>query len=159
MLNAYFERLVPLMERAGGEVHQIVGDELMVVFGKAGRTPDHARRAARAALLLQRAAAAGRAATTRIGRASASGSTAARFSPASLGGASGHRKHGIVGDVVNVAARLQAEAPVGGVLIGEETFRQLGVRRSRRGASRRRREGQGAAGPGIRAPRLRRSEA
>ena len=34
MLNAYFGRIVPLMERAGGEVHQIVGDELMVVFGK-----------------------------------------------------------------------------------------------------------------------------
>jgi adenylate cyclase len=28
ILNAYFERIVPLMERAGGEVHQIVGDEL-----------------------------------------------------------------------------------------------------------------------------------
>ncbi|MBA3433343.1 MAG: hypothetical protein H0U08_04540, partial [Actinobacteria bacterium] len=27
---------------------------------------------------------------------------------------------------VNLAARLQAEAPVGGVLIGEGTFRRLG---------------------------------
>jgi class 3 adenylate cyclase len=43
-----------------------------------------------------------------------------------VGGESGHRKHGIVGDVVNIAARLQAEAPVGGVLIGEGTFRELG---------------------------------
>ena len=33
MLNEYFGRLGPLMERAGGEVHQIVGDEIMVVFG------------------------------------------------------------------------------------------------------------------------------
>ena len=45
-----------------------------------------------------------------------------------VGGATGHRKHGIVGDVVNLAARLQSEAPVGGVLIGEETFRRLGTR-------------------------------
>jgi class 3 adenylate cyclase len=43
-----------------------------------------------------------------------------------VGGARGHRKYGYVGDVVNVAARLQAEAPVGGVLIGEQTFRLLG---------------------------------
>ena len=35
-----------------------------------------------------------------------------------VGGARGRRMHGFVGDVVNLAARLQAEAPVGGVLIG-----------------------------------------
>ena len=46
----------------------------------------------------------------------------------SVGATTGHRKHGIVGDVVNLAARLQAEAPVGGVLIGEGTFRRLGGR-------------------------------
>jgi len=45
-----------------------------------------------------------------------------------VGGARGHRKHGFVGDIVNLAARLQAEAPVGGVLIGEDTFRRLGGR-------------------------------
>ena len=125
MLNAYFQHLIPLMERAGGEVHQIVGDELMVVFGKAGDTPDHARRAARAALLLQRAAA-------RVAREHDDwprfrvGVNSGEVLAGVLGGTSGHRKHGIVGDVVNVAARLQAEAPVGAVLIGEETFRQLG---------------------------------
>ena len=36
MLNSYFESLIPLMERVGGEVHEITGDELMVVFGKDG---------------------------------------------------------------------------------------------------------------------------
>jgi MFS family permease len=39
MLNSYFEPIVPLMEQAGGEVHQIVGDELMVIFGKDGDEP------------------------------------------------------------------------------------------------------------------------
>jgi adenylate cyclase len=43
-----------------------------------------------------------------------------------VGGPRGHRKHGVVGDPVNVAARLQAEAPVGDVLIGAETFARLG---------------------------------
>jgi class 3 adenylate cyclase len=47
-----------------------------------------------------------------------------------VGGARGHRKHGFVGDVVNVGARLQAEAPVGRVLIGDETFLRLGHRAS-----------------------------
>jgi adenylate cyclase len=127
MLNAYFERIVPLMERAGGDVHQIVGDELMVVFGTRGDGGDHAARAARAGLLLQRAAqsvARGQDDWPRFRVGVNSGEVLAGV----VGGARGHRKHGFVGDVINLAARLQAEAPVGGVLIGEATFRQLGGR-------------------------------
>ncbi|MGH3134705.1 MAG: adenylate/guanylate cyclase domain-containing protein [Gaiellaceae bacterium] len=124
MLNAYFERIVPLMERSGGEVHQIVGDELMVVFNKQGDQPDHAQRAARAGLLLQKAA-------REVARDNDDwprfrvGVNSGEVLAGVVGGATGHRKHGVVGDVVNLAARLQAEAPVGGVLIGEETFRLL----------------------------------
>ena len=125
MLNAYFERIVPLMERLGGEVHQIVGDELMVVFGTRTDSGDHAARAARAGLLLQRAArgvARGHDDWPRFRVGVNSGEVLAGV----VGGARGHRKHGFVGDVVNLAARLQREAPVDGVLIGDATFRQLG---------------------------------
>jgi class 3 adenylate cyclase len=127
MLNAYFERIVPLMEQAGGEVHQIVGDELMVVFGAREDDPEHATRAAGAALLLQRAAgsvAEGHEDWPRFRVGVNSGEVHAGL----VGGARGHRKHGIVGDVVNLASRLQAEAPVDGVLVGGETFRRLGRR-------------------------------
>jgi class 3 adenylate cyclase len=115
------------MEEAGGEVHQIIGDELMVVFGKQGDDPEHAARAARAGLLLQRTAegiARDHDDWPRFRVGVNSGEVLAGI----VGGARGHRKHGIVGDVVNLAARLQAEAPVGGVLIGEATFRRLGGR-------------------------------
>ena len=112
------------MERAGGDVHQITGDELMVVFGGKEDEPDHAAKAARAGLLLQRAAqriAEGHDDWPRFRVGVNSGEVLAGV----VGAATGHRKHGIVGDVVNLAARLQAEAPVGGVVIGESTFRQL----------------------------------
>ena len=125
MLNAYFGPIIPLMERAGGEVHQIVGDELMVIFGKDATVSDHAYRAARAALVVQRVA-------QRVGAAHDDwprfrvGVSSGEVHIGVVGAARGHRKHGVVGDVVNLAARLQAAAPVGGVLIAEETFRSLG---------------------------------
>ncbi|MGH3137937.1 MAG: adenylate/guanylate cyclase domain-containing protein [Gaiellaceae bacterium] len=128
MLNAYFVRLIPLLERAGGDVHQITGDEVMVVFGQRdGETEHHAARAARAALLLQREA-------ERIARDHGDwprfrvGVNSGEVHAGLVGGVRGHRKHGYVGDAVNVTARLQAAAPVGRVLIGEGTFRELGTR-------------------------------
>ena len=127
MLNAYYGRIIPLMERAGGEVHQIVGDELMVIFGKDASVSDHAFRAARAALVLQRVAertAGEHPDWPRFRVGVSSGEVHAGL----VGAATGHRKHGVVGDVVNLAARLQASAPVGGVLIGDATFRELGGR-------------------------------
>ena len=122
MLNAHFERIVPLLEQAGGEVHQIVGDELMVIFNKQGNIPDHPLRAARAGLELQKAAAE----VTRPGwPAFRVGVNSGEVVAAVVGGARGHRKHGVVGDTVNLAARLETSAPVGGVLIGEATFHRL----------------------------------
>jgi len=97
------------------------------VFGRRDGETEHAAQAARAGLLLQREAA-------RIARAHDDwprfrvGVNSGEVHAGLVGGARGHRKHGFVGDVVNLAARLQAEAPVGGVLIGEDTFRRLGSR-------------------------------
>ena len=124
MLNAYFERLVPLLEQTGGEVHQLIGDAIMVVFNKNGDQPDHALRAARAGLVLQSAA--NEVAVSheawprfRVGINSGEAHTGV------VGAARGHRKHGVVGDTVNLAARLQGQAPVGRVVIGVETVRRL----------------------------------
>jgi class 3 adenylate cyclase len=127
MLNAYFGRLIPLLEGVGGDVHQITGDELMIVFEERAGRAEHPVQAARASLLLQRMA-------DRIARDHDDwprfrvGVNSGAVHAGIVGGARGHRKHGFVGDVVNVAARLQAAAPVGGVLIGEDTFRRLGSR-------------------------------
>jgi adenylate cyclase len=124
MLNAYFGRIIPLMEELGGEVHQVVGDEVMVIFNKAGDRPDHAALAARAGLALQSVA--GEVARDhpdwpRFRAGINSGEVLAGV----VGGPRGHRKHGVVGDTVNLAARLQAEAPVGEVVVGGEAVRRL----------------------------------
>jgi adenylate cyclase len=122
MLNAYFGAIVPLMERERGEVHQIVGDELMVIFNKQGDTPDHPLRAARAALTLVHTA-------DRVGRADwprfRVGVNSGTAVAAVVGGATGHRKHGLVGDTVNVAARLEQAAAPATVVIGGATYDRL----------------------------------
>ncbi len=122
MLNAYFGAIVPLMERERGEVHQIVGDELMVIFNKQGDTPDHPLRAARAALTLVRTAERVAPADWPRFRVGVNSGTAVA---AVVGGATGHRKHGIVGDTVNVASRLEQAAAPGAVVIGAGTYDRL----------------------------------
>jgi adenylate cyclase len=124
MLNTYYRRLVPLLEQDGGVVHQIIGDAVMVIFNQHGDQADHAARAARTALAFQAAAsqiAEGHPDWPRFRAGVNSGEVLAGL----VGGESGHRKHGVVGDTVNLAARLESEAPVGGVVIGPGTAAAL----------------------------------
>ena len=124
MLVAYFGRLAPMIrDDFGGEVHEFVGDQIFAVFNKEGDQPDHALQAARAGLALQRAAAEVAAEhpewpTFRVG---------VNSGDAIVGvvGDRGHRIHGVFGDTVNLGARLEGQAPAGGVMIGAATFEQL----------------------------------
>lgn len=124
MLNAYFSRLVPLMESLGGEVHQLIGDAIMVVFNKQGDQPDHPLLATRAGLALQREA-------SDIARRNEAwprfrvGVNSGEVHAGVLGADRGHRKHDLVGDTVNLAARLEGRAPVGEVVVGEGTYERL----------------------------------
>jgi len=124
MLNGYFRRLVPLLEAEGGVVHQIVGDAVMVIFNQTGDQPDHAARAARTALVFQ-AAAAEIAKDHPEWPCFRAGVNSGEVLAGVLGGPTGHRKHGVVGDTVNLAARLEAAAPVGKVVVGAETAAAL----------------------------------
>jgi adenylate cyclase len=123
MLDAYFARLIPLLEDLGGEVHRLIGDAIMVVFNKQGDQPEHALLAARAGLALQQAA--GEVARAhpewprfRVGVNSGE-------ALAGVLGDRGHRTHDVIGDSVNLAARLESEAPVGEVVIGPGTYSRL----------------------------------
>ncbi len=124
MLNTYFREVVPAVVRDhGGEVDRIIGDALMVTFNRRGDQLDHVERAAAAALAIQ-------AATRRVAEAHPDwprfrvGVNTGTATIAVLG-ASGGRTHTAIGDTVNVAARLEGHAPVGGVAIGPETARRL----------------------------------
>jgi class 3 adenylate cyclase len=120
MLNAYFEVAIPSVVGAhGGDVDRLIGDAIMATFNRRGDQPDHARRAAAAALALQEATAKVAAAHPGWPRFRAAVNTGEVS--VSLLGAGGGRTHTVIGDAVNVASRLEAKAPVGGVAISAAT--------------------------------------
>jgi adenylate cyclase len=124
VLNAYWGVAAPLLTRRfGGEVEKFIGDGIVAVFNGRGDQPDHAVRASRAALALQERLAdivAQHPEWPRMRVGVNSGEAVVR----EIGGA-GHVAYPLVGDTVNTGARLESLAPVGGVLIGSETYEQL----------------------------------
>src|SRR4029453_9939973 len=124
MLKAYFELAAPLISRRyGGEVEKFMGDGIMATFNTRGDQPDHAGRGAAAGLALQRE-------MTRLVDANEGwprlrvGINTGDVVVREMGG-EGFVAWAVVGDAVNLGARLESEAPVGEVLIGEETYRRL----------------------------------
>ncbi len=120
MLNAYFQVAIPEVVHAhGGDIDRLIGDAIMATFNRRGDQPDHAQRAAAAALALQEATAvvaAEHPEWPRFRAAVNSGEVVL-----SVLGAGGGRTHTVIGDTVNVASRLEARAPVGGVAISAAT--------------------------------------
>jgi class 3 adenylate cyclase len=124
MLRAYYEVAAPLISRRfGGEVEKFMGDGIFATFNRRGDQPDHAARAVQAATALQ----------DEVERIRGDrpwwpglriGINTGPVVVVEMGG-EGYVAYPAVGDPVNVAARLQAEAPVGGVMIGCDTLRAL----------------------------------
>ena len=121
MLNTYYGAVVPCVLDQGGTVVQFVGDAVMALFGAPVRQPDHAERAVRAGVALQAAAAAVACPgwpQFRVG---------VNTGPALVGniGSDAMRNFTAIGDTTNLAARLQAAAPAGGVVVGAATWEGL----------------------------------
>jgi adenylate cyclase len=124
VLEAYWHTAATLVTRRfGGVVEKFIGDGVVAVFNRSGDQPDHARRAACAALALQRAfgdLVEQHPNWPRMRVGVNSGEAVVR----EIGG-EGHLAYPLVGDTINMGARLEGLAPVGGVLIGAETYEQL----------------------------------
>jgi class 3 adenylate cyclase len=116
ILGPYHARLRSELERHGGTVEKFIGDAVMAVFGAPVAHEDDPERAVRAALAICDWAADDGALEVRI---------AVNTGPAlvSLEARPEAGEAMVAGDVVNTAARLQAAAPVNGILVGETTYR------------------------------------
>ena len=124
VLNSYWGTAAPLLSRSfGGEIEKFIGDGIVATFNSRGDQPDHALRAARAALALQRemgALADEHPDWPRLRVGVNSGEAVVR----EVGG-EGHVAYTLVGDTVNTGSRLEGLAPPGGVLIGAQTRAEL----------------------------------
>src|SRR5580765_2787430 len=117
--DAYFDAVRETIERHGGLLEKFVGDAAMAVFGVPRVRDDDAERAVRAGLALAAA----------VGRLGAELGLEERSLQLRVGVNSGEVVYGeataergpVTGDTVNVAARLQAAAEPGRVLVGELT--------------------------------------
>jgi adenylate cyclase len=120
MLNEYWGLIVPeVLGREDGLIERFSGDAIMVMFNATGDQPDHALRAARAALALQRAS------STLTARHPAwpRFRVGVNTGPALVGnvGTADQRSFAAIGDATNHAARLQAAPAPGEIVIGETT--------------------------------------
>ncbi|HSS04851.1 MAG TPA: adenylate/guanylate cyclase domain-containing protein [Solirubrobacterales bacterium] len=124
MLNAYFERAIPPVVREhGGDVERLMGDALMVTFNARGDQPDHAIRAAAAALEIRDTTSAVAVENPGWPRFRVGVNTGEAL--VGILGATGGRSYTVIGDAVNSASRLESAAPVGEVAIGAATLRAL----------------------------------
>jgi class 3 adenylate cyclase len=124
LLNRYFAIAIPKVIAQDGTPIALAGDQVMAIFNAPQPHADHALRAARAALDIQAAIA---------GISSEFASFPPQFGigintgPALLGniGSDEFRNFTAIGDTTNTAARLQAIAPAGGIVVGPVTARML----------------------------------
>ena len=121
-IRPYHQRLRVEIERYGGTVEKFVGDAVMAVFGAPVAHEDDAERAVRSGLRILEAIEelneSDHALELQVRVGINTGEAVVAL------GARPERGEGIVtGDVVNTASRLQSAAPVGGVGVGEATFR------------------------------------
>jgi class 3 adenylate cyclase/tetratricopeptide (TPR) repeat protein len=113
-LTRYFDLASEVVARYGGSIEKFIGDAVMAIWGAPVAREDDAERAVRAGLdLVDAVGSLGAGIAARAGV--LTGEAAVSVGAANQGM--------VAGDLVNTAARLQAIAPAGSVLVGEATYR------------------------------------
>ena len=142
VLRGYHGHVGAELERFGGTVEKFIGDAVMALFGAPVAHEDDPERAVRAALAIRDWADEAGELEVRIGITTGEALVSLDARPeAGQGMASG--------DVVNTAARLQAAAPVNGILVDADDVPRDRARDRLRGSRACRGEGEARARPGL----------
>jgi class 3 adenylate cyclase/tetratricopeptide (TPR) repeat protein len=117
LIDGCLQRLVADVNAFGGRVDKIVGDGVLALFGAPVAHEDDPERAVRSALRMQRSVAdysLTHDGTLRL-------RVGVNTGEVLVGALRAGGDYTAMGDVVNIASRLQSESPVDGVLVGETT--------------------------------------
>ncbi len=120
LVDSCFEKLVEVVAEFGGRVDKILGDGMLVLFGAPVAHEDDPERAVRAGLRMQEMLAT-HVAASGLARIDELRMRVGINTGEVLVGTLAGTDYTAMGDVVNLASRLQAAAPSGGVLVGETT--------------------------------------
>ncbi len=130
-MNALWRRLDAAITAHGGTIDKHIGDAVMALWGAEAAREDDPEQAIRAALVMQSEIANWRfeAGSARPALPSPTSSLQMRIGINTglvvLGEVGTTGEFTAMGDTVNVASRLQHAAPVGGILISHDTYRQV----------------------------------
>jgi class 3 adenylate cyclase/tetratricopeptide (TPR) repeat protein len=116
LLSRYHGQVRKQLERFGGTVEKFIGDAVVALFGAPVAHEDDPERAVRAALAVREWVADQPDLHVRV-------AVNTGEALVLVGARAAQGEHIASGDVLNTAARLQAAAPVDGILVGEQTFR------------------------------------
>ncbi|MEP6602557.1 MAG: adenylate/guanylate cyclase domain-containing protein [Spartobacteria bacterium] len=121
LINACFDHLVPIVRKYDGTIDKFIGDEIMALFGAPIAHEDDPERALRAALEMMEAMGAfNQIHGTNLGM--HLGINTGRVIAGSVG-AEGRRDYSVMGDAVNLAARLEDASVTGEIFVGPNTCR------------------------------------
>lgn len=127
LLNVYYRHTTGVVLEHGGTVMQYVGDEVFAVFGAPLAQPDHADRAIGAAVGMQSVATAVTAELAAMGIGPVAygiGVNSGSVVAAHVGDAA-RTQYAVVGDTVNVGARLCSQAGAGEVVVSADVLQRL----------------------------------
>jgi adenylate cyclase len=130
ILNDHFELLVAIIVRHGGFVVDFLGDSVFAVFGAPRADVDHVERAVACAIEMQCARAARNEENRARGWPPLEMGIGINTGSAVVGnmGSPYRIKYGVVGHIVNVAARIETFTVGGQVLVSDSTREALGER-------------------------------
>ena len=122
VINGCFDWLVPAIQKYDGTIDKFIGDEIMAVFGAPVAHEDDAERALRAALdMMDAIVAFNHANGTELGL--HIGINTGLVVAGEIGGRE-RRDYSVMGDAVNLAARLEDASSIGEIFVGPATYRQ-----------------------------------
>jgi len=126
-LSEYFEAMTSIVFKYEGTVDKFIGDGLMVFYGAPETQDDHALRCVNAAIEMQKKCRELRVKWESEGRFPLQIRIGINTGTVIVGdlGSERRKEYTVIGSDVNLAQRLESNAPVGGILISDSTYQKI----------------------------------